>query len=171
MKEKWKPIPGFVGVYEVSNLGRIRSLDRSIRYKDGRVISCKGRILRPGRYGKHGHLHVSLWENNKQKIVKVHHAVLLAFRGLRVRNTEACHRDGDPSNNRLVNLRWDTRSSNNLDKRKHGTSLGRRVKRGDGVVFASIRIAAEETGCGYQNIWKVCKGLRRTAGGYTWMYA
>lgn len=107
MKEIWKAIPGYEGQYEVSDLGRVKSYRR---YKEGR-------ILRPGRMPQ-GHLSVALGRRNSQC---VHKLVLLAFVGPAPLNHECLHANGIPSDNRLENLRWGTRTENILDAVKHGT--------------------------------------------------
>ncbi len=117
MTEVWKPIPGHPG-YEASDLGRVRSLDRRVRCGrngNGRRL-VKGRVLRPGRMTS-GHLSVALGKGNS---VCVHRAVAEAFFGPCPEGHEVLHRDGDPGNNRLSNLRWGTRSQNNRDATKHG---------------------------------------------------
>jgi len=107
MIEIWKPIPGYEGQYEVSDQGRIKSYRRR----------KEGQILRPGRMTA-GHLSVSLGRRNSQC---VHRLVLLAFVGPPPVCHECLHANGDPSDNRLVNLRWGTRSENIADAIKHGT--------------------------------------------------
>jgi hypothetical protein len=68
-----------------------------------------------------GYLVVSLCREKKVRVVKVHHLVLLAFIGPRPVGAHGCHNDGNPKNNAIGNLRWDTPSGNNADKKKHGT--------------------------------------------------
>lgn len=116
MEEIWKSIPGHTG-YEVSNLGRIRSLDRVITNSLGRQAKLKGKILKPGphEYGYHSYV------IGKGLRVLVHRIVLEVFVGKAPPLFEACHCDGDPKNNRLDNLRWDTRRGNFSDKKRHGT--------------------------------------------------
>jgi hypothetical protein len=101
MKEQWKPIPGYEGQYEVSDQGRVKSFRRN----------SEGRLLRPGRM-QAGHVSVSLGRCNSHC---VHKLVLLAFVGPAPEGCECLHANGDPADNRLVNLRWGTRSENNVD--------------------------------------------------------
>jgi hypothetical protein len=114
MSENWAPIPGRDG-YECSDLGQVRSVDRAIRFKDGRQRFFAGRILRPADNG-HGYLFVNI----AHKSPRVHCLVLETFVGPRPDGMEACHNDGDRRNNRLTNLRWDTSRSNSLDIVRHG---------------------------------------------------
>lgn len=103
--EVWKLVPGYDGKYEVSDQGQIRSYQR-------RPEGC---ILRPGRMPG-GHLSVALGRGNSQC---VHKLVLLAFVGEAPDKHECLHMNGNPADNRLSNLRWGTRSENNIDAVLH----------------------------------------------------
>ena len=113
--EYWLPIPDYPA-YSVSNLGRIYSHPRVDAL--GRRIG--DRILRPANNGG-GYPFIGLWRDGVRKSHQVHRLVLTAFVGPCPDGMEGCHNDGNPMNSRLDNLRWDTRSGNHLDKRKHGT--------------------------------------------------
>lgn len=115
MTERWEPIRGFDG-YEVSDLGRVRSLDRDDSI--GRPRS--GRILRPAPGGS-GYLTVRPSTNARPVTRTVHSLVLEAFVGARPDGMEACHLNGNKLDNRAVNLRWDSSSANKLDMVRHGT--------------------------------------------------
>lgn len=106
MKILWKPVPGYEGLYEVSDQGQVRTFRRG----------ANGRLLKPGRMPS-GHLSVSLGKRNSQC---VHRLVLIAFVGPALDKYECLHINGDPSDNRLQNLRWGTRSENIKDKTRHG---------------------------------------------------
>ena len=117
MEEIWRDIPNFPH-YQVSNLGRIRSfLVRGQRQKP----CSTPRILIPIHRGK-GYYAVNLHRGDDMVMVNIHQAVLNAFIGPCPDGLEACHNNSIRNDNRLENLRWDTRSSNFLDKRKNGTS-------------------------------------------------
>ena len=121
MQEVWKAVPGYEGRYEVSDLGRVRSLDRAVicmgEIKGSYVSLRKGRVLRPGP-SNYGHLSVVL---GRGKTRMVHELVLRAFVGDPPDKHECCHNNGVSTDNRLSNLRWGTRSENNVDAVKHGT--------------------------------------------------
>jgi hypothetical protein len=117
MTEKWLPIPGWENFYEVSDHGRVRSIERVIPFK-GRTRRVFPRILRPWQRG--GRLAVTLADGGRKTRRHVHLLVLETFIGPRPFGLECCHRDDDPTNNRLDNLRWDTHSSNELDKVRNG---------------------------------------------------
>ena len=120
-EEIWKPVPGYEGRYEVSDIGRVRSLDRAVicmgEIKGAYVSRKKGRVLRPGP-SNYGHLSVVL---GRGKTRMVHELVLRAFVGDPPDKHECCHNNGDPTDNRLSNLRWGTRSENIRDAINHGT--------------------------------------------------
>jgi len=119
--EIWKDVPGYEGQYQVSNQGRVRSLDREIeqmsRWGTSYIKSVRGVMLQPGRMPA-GHVSVSLGRNNSQC---VHKLVLLAFVGAAPSGCECLHDNGDPSDNHLENLRWGTRGENIRDAVRHGT--------------------------------------------------
>jgi hypothetical protein len=120
IEEHWRPVYGWEGLYEVSDLGRVRSLDRWVVHHDGRRVWYPS--LHVGlRMGPQGYLRVLLCRNSSSKWIHVHRVVLEAFAGLRPPGLMACHGNGDPLDNSLVNLRWDTMSSNAQDSVRHGT--------------------------------------------------
>lgn len=114
--ERWLPVHSQEGSYEVSNDGRVRSLDRVVLGRDGRSIHCRGRILQPWSNGSSGHLVVTLGSAGRRY---VHRIVLEAFRGPCPIGMEACHADDVPSNNTLDNLRWASRAANALDRQRN----------------------------------------------------
>ena len=119
-QETWKPIPGYEDLYEVSNYGQVRSLPRRTLGKDGAVRPFPGKILKP-RIQRSGHHKVVLYRGNgKSQARYVHQLVLEAFVGPRPQGMVTCHNDGIPDNNFVGNLRWDSQSSNTVDRVKHG---------------------------------------------------
>ena len=119
--EVWKSIPGYEGWYEVSSLGRIRSITRTINYVDGRSWVMPGRLLR-WQGGTHGYPQVDLIRDGKRKHIGVHIVVALAFRGARPPDRFVCHKDGDKLNCTEDNLKYGTRVENEADKKAHGTA-------------------------------------------------
>ena len=107
--EIWQEIPGYRGLYEVSSLGRVRSLDRP--QKNGPVR--KGRILKGHVYGPYRRYSL---RSGDLRTVSGHRLVLEAFRGPCPEGMECRHLNGDPLDNRLDNLAWGTREENELDK-------------------------------------------------------
>lgn len=125
MAEIWKSVPGYGGYYEASSLGRVRSIDRIVvkRHRSGKLIQQRyaGRLLKPCKTDELGHMVVHLGIDGKKMNVSVHRMVLLAFVGEPCDGQEACHNNGNASDNRLANLRWDTHEANNGDRINHGT--------------------------------------------------
>lgn len=121
ISEEWRPIPGYNGVYEVSNLGNVRSWTKA----------SGGKLLKP-RVSDKGYRYVDLrvhaWRNGSPRR-KIHHLVALAFHGPRPEGTLVCHDDGNPANNQASNLKYGTASDNALDAIRHGTHGGLRANR------------------------------------------
>lgn len=114
--EIWVPTPGIPG-YEVSNLGRVRGIDRTVHFRDGRVYRYRGQILRPAINPVSGYPHVA----PKGISRNIHRLVLEAFVGPCPPGMLCRHLNGNPADNRLENLRWGTPSENSYDKGRHGT--------------------------------------------------
>jgi hypothetical protein len=103
-REIWKDIPGYEGMYQVSDQGRVKSLPRYYRRKE--------LILRPG-FNQIGHQIVSLFKNNVRKGYGIHSLMLLAFVGPPPEEgMVGMHLNDIPDDNRLENLRWGTTSEN-----------------------------------------------------------
>ena len=116
MKEQWKPINRYEGLYEISNLGRVKSLDRID--KIGRLH--KGRILKLSKDGG-GYPFVNLFKDGVRSTRKVHHLVAEAFLGKCPKEYEVNHIDENKSNNSCDNLEYVTRHDNLV----HGTRMER----------------------------------------------
>lgn len=166
--ELWKSIVGYEEFYEVSDQGRIRSLERNVPHKLYGQMQLKSQIMRLNKNGR-GYVHVSLCRDGNSKSFAVHRLVLQSFVSLRPYGCEACHNDGNIDNNQLFNLRWDTTSANELDKFQHGTDKGMRIRRSDGVEFRSQHEAARFMGCSQGNIGSAVRGVVKTCGGYGWV--
>lgn len=117
--ENWKPIPEYEGVYEISNLGRVKSLPRNGTVKHEKIVAQKHTHL--------GRLEVGLNKRDKKKMFLVHRLVAKVF----IENPEnkPCvnHIDGNPLNNKVENLEWCTHSEN----MKHAFRTGLHSLRGD----------------------------------------
>lgn len=173
MEEVWKDIPGYEGKYQASSLGRIRSLDRYVRLvahgTETKRLS-RGRVLKPGRMDKSGRLSVTLGRGTNGKTV--HQLVALTFLGPRPKGLDICHKDGDPSNNAIENLRYDTRRENILDVYRQGKRW-RKLSKDDLLIAKQLiddGIPAKEIalklGVTTRTIYDI-KGKRR--GLYTWL--
>lgn len=117
--ERWLKVPGYETLYEVSDLGRVRSVDRTV---------CRGRTLvrlsgKPKAQKQHrdGYRVVGLSRDGAARSMSVHTLVAGAFLGPCPEGLEVRHLDGDPANNILSNLAYGTRAENMRDKARHGT--------------------------------------------------
>ena len=131
----WKEVVEYEGLYEVSNSGDIRSVERMVNHPKGGMALKKGKLL-SACPNKDGYLRVPLWRDCKSKYKYVSRLVLEAFVGPRPANMESCHGDNDRANNFLSNLRWDTHVSNIADKNRHGTY--QRGERGNGAKLTDV---------------------------------
>ena len=187
MKEIWKDIEGYEGLYQVSSLGRVKSFDRQITYntKTGtRTRIEKGKIRK--QQVTNNYLGVQLKNNNisKPKRCNVHRLVAQAF----IPNPDnlPCinHRDENKQNNHVDNLEWCTQKYNlNYGTRneKVSTALTNRKDHSKPVVqldmlgntieqFVSISEASRQTGILTQQIYQVCNGKAKSAKGFKFRY-
>jgi hypothetical protein len=174
--EYWKDIEGYEGLYQVSNLGRVKSLRSN-------------KILKQ-QTDKNGYKRVILSYLNKQKCFQVHRLVAIAF----ILNTDdkptVNHEDGNKENNLVSNLSWATNSEQtkhaiknkliDLSKRDYKSIIEKTISKTRKPIvqydingnlikrFIGINVAKRETGI--NNIEKCLSGERQTAGGYIWKY-
>lgn len=186
MEEIWKAIEGYEGIYEVSNLGRVRSFDRNVpalNNKTGEICDYfrKGKMLTQ-REVLGGYLAVNLTNTEKKRISAfVHRLVAKAFVSGYFEGADVNHKDENKHNNRADNLEWCDRQYNI----NYGTGKWRREKFNarpveqlttDGKVIArydNTSQAARAVGCDPTTINAVCRGKPHcnTAKGYRWRYA
>lgn len=197
-QEIWKDVVGYEGKYQVSNYGRVKSLDRIIKYADGRKHIHKGKVLIP-RLKSNGYTKVGL-PNNPD--VTIHQLVAKAFVPNPQCKPEIDHINGVRSDNRSCNLRWVTRSENllnpiclrrmsdsmkgkkhskemNIAKSKRQFNKPRRTSRrvikftNDGKyieTFDMIAQAARSVMKGDTHIRMCCNGFRKSAYGFKWKW-
>lgn len=174
--EEWRNIPGYEGLYQVSNYGNVKSLDRIST--DGKNL--KGIILQFGKT-KSGYSQVCLCKNGQTKWMLVHRIVATMFISNPHNLPEINHIDENKGNNHVQNLEWCTRDYNNrysdVYKKGLAASIGSTSKSiaqlKDGVilrVFSSIREAERVTGIQHESISACCRRKRKTAGGYEWAF-
>ena len=184
--EVWKDVVGYEGMYQVSNIGRVKGLSRI----DGLGRETKSKILK-GFISADGYAMVSLCKNGKKKHFQVHRLVAIAFIPNTENKPEIDHINTIPLDNRICNLRWVTRSENQNNpltlKHKSEAVKGRplpmekimKMRRETkdnkpvmcietGVIYNSMREAERQTGINNASISSVCKGKCKKAGGYRW---
>ena len=180
-EEIWKEVPGYEGLYEVSNLGRVKSCKKTVIRSNGRKISFPEKIMKPSVNHK-GYLIIDLRKNGKRSGGFVHRLVGKDFIDNPFNKEQINHKNGNKEDNCVQNLEWVTNQENMAHAYK---SLGRTNKaasesrkriveqlNGDGSIvniFESIKEAYEKTGI--NNISAVCRGVRPSAGGYKWRYS
>lgn len=113
INEEWKPVKGYETYYEVSNLGRVRSLDRTITRNNGVVELKRGRMLKISYNKKVNVYEVHLTVNKQRKCCKLHRLVAEAFiENDDINKTTVNHKDGNRANNTVDNLEWASYSDN-----------------------------------------------------------
>lgn len=173
--EMWKPVKGFEQYYEISNFGRVRSLDRMVPGRHGEKIRRGKIIAQCGKQDNPLYKRVHLSIDGKAKWLQVHRLVAEAFvdnpHGYSIVN----HLDNDPSNNHASNLEWTTQSGNIQHAVKQGRWHSKEVIRidadGNQKSYKSILDAAKDVGIKSPvGITFACRDPKRSAGGYKWKY-
>lgn len=189
--ETWKDVKGYEGIYQVSNLGNIRSLERITifesenqhkKYKANRHIKCK---MKKPTVNKCGYYQTVLYKNGKKRNVLVHRLVAEAFLPNLNNKPTINHIDGNKLNNKLDNLEWATYPEQLIHvnsvlgkksiiskqcREKRAEQLRKKVKRSDGKIYNSIREASKDSNVHSGNIVRCCKGILNKTGGYSWEY-
>ena len=179
MNEIWKDIPGYEGLYQVSNLGNVRSVDRYVSHKRLGRKFCKGHLMST-HINNAGYVTVNLCKGNAYKSFDVHRLVAIAFIETDdIRCVEVNHIDENKQNNVVDNLEWVTKSQNN----RYGTKVrrqqvkikmpviqcdqnGKCIKEWESAADAERTISGKFTGA----ISHCLHGKTRTAYGYTWRF-
>ena len=181
MSEVWKEIPGFEGLYQVSNLGRVKSLPRQRKGRGKGFRTTPEKVLTPIRVGDY--LGVQLCDLERVEKRYVHRLVAQSFLENMEGKREVNHIDEDKANNRVSNLEWcDHRYNINYGTTKERISIAHKnrvrttrvLQIKDDIVIATFNTAAEaerQTGVDASAIRKVCLNRPKfiTAGGYKWI--
>lgn len=181
MEEKWRAVIGYEGLYEVSNLGNIRSVDKVSRMPcngERATKVVKGKLLKPYESGN-GYFKIALVKDGKSRKHFVHRIVADAF----LQNPGNCsvvnHIDFNRRNNKVDNLEWCSQRENLL----HGTlrlvegldykdlRIGRFDKDGNLVdVWSSLSKIEETLGICKTDVLACCRGRLKSSYGYIWRY-
>lgn len=181
--EEWRDVVGYEGLYSVSNLGRVASLNRVVVTSNKHTRVYKAKLLSP--IMRNPYLSVILCGNNRHRQVSIHRLVAASF--LPNPNGYNCvdHLDTDKQNNKATNLRWCTTLGNLLNpisKTKHDNSVAKReipcnYKRVQCLLngrviktYNAIKFAAQD-GFNPKSISQVLRGNKKTHKGYVWIYA
>ena len=176
--ETWKNIKGYEGLYQVSNMGRVKSLERTIIKKDGRKQTVKERILK-GTPDKDGYLKIGLsCSTGKQKCFQVHRLVGEAFIQNPDEKPQINHINEIKTDNRACNLEWCTCKQNiNHGSRNErvakalGKPIGQYELDGQLIkIWPSAREAERQIGVSQGGIWGAANGIYKQAYGFIWKY-
>lgn len=121
LPEHWLPVVGYEGLYEVSSLGAVRSVTRTVPDIRGWTRTFQGKPLVPS-VSPHGYVGVGLHRNGSGRRIWIHVLVAAAFLGARPEGMQVAHGDGDRANNEVSNLRYATVAENQADRVEHRTS-------------------------------------------------
>jgi len=184
-KETWKPIKGYEGFYEVSNYGRVRSVEHVITRKDGVLHPIRSRYIYVTTLPR-GYKKVMLYKDGKAKGVTIHRLVAETFIPNPDNLETVNHKDENKANNHVSNLEWCTRDYNchygGAIKRMRETQIMNALGKRPVLQFSlegkfikeffSIGIASRELGIKGSNIIQCCSGHESYAhaGGYQWKY-
>lgn len=181
--EVWKDVVGYEGLYRVSNLGRVKSLER----KDSIGRKVKERIMSQTK-SPQDYPMINICKNSKEDIFPVHRLVSIAFLENIDNKPQVNHKDGNRSNNNIDNLEWVSCSENikhafrELGRTPSHTGMFGKLHHNaravvqlsmDGVFIARYDAQHEAyriTGISQGNIGACCRGERKSTGGYKWKY-
>ena len=136
MEEIWKDVVGFDGIYKISSLGRLKSVERVIERKNNSNYVQSEKIINGSNHN--GYLFTTLRKNNKKAQKFIHVLVAESFLGEKPNGFDVCHSDGNRLNNCINNLRYGTRSDNVKDSIKHRTHYTPFRKKGSERSYAKI---------------------------------
>ena len=176
-EEIWKDVPNFEGLYQVSNLGRVKSLVKLLKIKGGALRKTNEKILKPF-LNADGYSVITLYKNRKRKFYLAHRLIWETFNGEVPKGYEINHISECKTDNRLSNLNLLTHKANcNWGSRNEriGEPQSKSViqKSLDGKIIRIWHSANEikrELGFGQGNICMCCKGKYKQAYGYIWQY-
>lgn len=177
--ETWRDIPNYEGIYQVSNLGQVRSLDRIVSMRSPQNIrSIKGKFMKP--FIEEGYKRLCLTKNGKKRKLWVHRLVAMAFIPNPNNLPEINHIDENPANNHVDNLEWCDRLYNihygTRTERmaiSQGCSVEQLTLQGDVInTFYSFHEAARAIGnsASASAICAVCRGRFKSYYGFKWRY-
>ena len=179
--EEWRDVVGYEGLYQVSDQGRVKSLERTFIDKIGRERYVKERILKPGT-DRGGYLRVGLCDGEKRKTFKVHRLVCQAFHENPEGKPQVNHVNEDKADNRACNLEWATaRENSNFGTRNERIGKKSAIAKSRPIaqytlngkllkVWPSLTEAQRQGGFSRGNICTVATGKRKSHKGFIWRY-
>ena len=177
--EIWKDIKGYEGIYQISNLGNIKSLDHYIRQRNNNYKLYHGKTLKPYMTST-GYYKIDLHNGKKRKIMLIHRLIANAFIPNPDDLPEVNHIDGNKTNNNIDNLEWCTRSDNIKHSYKNKLHIHcpknkpvKQININTGQIintYKSINDAARCLDLRHESISACAKGVTNSYGGYKWEY-
>lgn len=188
--EIWRPVKGWESLYEVSNKGRVKSLDRTYRRKNG-YVSYKGRVMKQ-QENNVGYLFVILKSGDRKQKAFIHRLVAMSFICKPAGENVVNHKDFNPKNNCVENLEWTTPGGNyhysedrgrfkrtelwrsnlkkTLDKVMGKPVIGESIVTGSLIFYNALNDCAND---GFQPscVSCCCNGKRKTHAGFKWRFA
>lgn len=137
--EIWKDVVGFEGLYTVSNMGRVKSSEKIVRYRWGERVN-KARILKPNNLDQR-YDQVTLCRNKYQKKITVHRLVVITFLDMDATKNSINHKDGNKRNNCASNLEWCTQKENIDHAYKLGLMHGRKGEKHPNSLLTNDNVA------------------------------
>jgi hypothetical protein len=179
MNEVWKDIPGYEGLYQVSNLGRVKSLER-FKDNNGGLVRVPEKIMTGGK--RHGYILMFLSKEGSRKTFAAHRLVAQVFIPNPENKPSVNHINGNKQDNRVCNLEWNTYKENTNHAIKTGLWDHKNNKTSIPVIqydtdmnviktYPSMMEAERQTGIPNRNIAMCCRGKFKRIGGYIWKYA
>lgn len=182
IKEIWKDIKDFEGLYQISNLGNIKSLERKVNGKLGSVRTLPEKHMIPTNNGR-GYLVICLHKYGKRYDRKIHRLVAEAFIPNPDNLPTVNHIDGNKMNNCVDNLEWNTIQENCRHRQDNGLGnieaatiakykpiMSINIKTGETDTYSSLKEAANTLNCTIKGISKVLRGECKTHKGYRFEY-
>jgi len=182
ISEVWKDIKGYEGLYQVSNLGRVKSLERTLTRKNGRRQTIQERILKP-LIRRDGYLQVVFYNSNgKSERIYIHRLICKAFHENPENKPCVNHIDENKTNNSASNLEWCTYAENinhGTRNRRAGKAIAKALSKPVGQytrdgklikVWQSAHEVQRQLGFYQGNISRAVLGKTKTAYGYVWKY-
>ncbi len=178
MLEIWKDIDGYEDLYQVSNLGMVKSLER-YKQNHGKLQLIPEKI-KLKRLDQQGYELVDLYRDNKQKTIRVHRLVAEAFISNYGNKDTVNHIDGNKTNNKADNLEWASFEEQNRHFYKHNLKSEENIRKAvkamnkaqakkvkclnNGIIYESASDAARQVGVSGSLIMRCCRGERKSAG-------
>lgn len=183
IKPKWKDIVGYENEYQINQFGEIRTLKDSPKLK-------KYDVLKPQISKRNGYVYQMLYKNGKEKLLRVHRLVAMAFLPNPNNLPQVNHKDGNKQNNSVYNLEWCEQSDNMKHAYKNGLQIPSENQRKaiintnklkqkkvcqikDGEIintFSGISEASRQTKISISCISRCCNLKRKSTNGYEWRF-